>query len=393
MNSLFKFCILSFTVPVFLIGSQFAQIGDTVSLTLDSSAIYSNKSNIYKSTTEISDDVFVFSPGVRFNVGAPEAGIDMSLKLSYDFLRYSSLDQLDTELFSSSLKGQFKGSSTNVNLSYNHLEKQSTQSSLLGREVNPLEETLIETESDMLNLSVVYAYSPKLSLSTGYKLDKLDFATYSLRYASKENVTIPLNLIYKYSSKLGIIYGVEYTERKVGSRINPFTEEPSTAYTSDDVFYKIGLNGQLLPKLSGFFNVGYRTVEFSDNREDRNKDTWAIDSKLTWEVTPKFRTNLGFLRKLDSAGSGDSYNSTNLSVRNYYNINSEFSLSLDGVFAFKEYVENKDRTDESNIYTLRLNYLPTSNWFLSGAYSYSDNRSHSFKYKARDFSISANFKY
>ena len=221
MNSLFKFFILSFTVPVFLIGSQFAQIGDTVSLTLDSSAIYSNNSNIYKSTTEISDDVFVFSPGVRINVGAPEAGIDMSLKLSYDFLRYSSLDQLDTELFSSSLKSQFKGSSTNVNLSYNHLEKQSAQSSLLGREVNPLEETLIETESDMVNLSVVYAYSPKLSLSTGYQLDKLDFATYSLRYASKENVTIPLNLIYKYSSKLGIIYGVEYTERKVGSRINP----------------------------------------------------------------------------------------------------------------------------------------------------------------------------
>ena len=58
MNSMYKFFIFIFTVPVFLIGSQFAQIGDNVSLTLDTSASYSNKSNIYKSTTEISDDVF-----------------------------------------------------------------------------------------------------------------------------------------------------------------------------------------------------------------------------------------------------------------------------------------------------------------------------------------------
>lgn len=394
MNSLYKFFIFIFTVPVFLIGSQFAQIGDNVSLTLDTSASYSNKSNIYKSTTEISDDVFIFSPGVLFNVGAPEAGMDMSLKLSYQFLRYASLDQLDTDLFSSYFNSQFRGSSTNVILNYNFIERQSAQSSLLGRQVSPLDETLIETESDNVNLLISYNYSPKLSLSTGYQLDKLDYSTYSLEYASKENVTIPLNLTYKYSQKLGIVYGVEFTEREVGDRFDPDTGDLTrSGYTSDDVFYKIGLNGQLLPKLSGTFNVGYRTVEFSDDRADGNKDTWAMNSRLLWKVTPKLSTNFVLRRNLDSAGSGDSYNTTNISVGNNYKLNTEFSLSLNGDFAFKEYVENKNRTDESNTYSLRLNYLPISNLVLSGTFSFLDNRSHTFKYKSRDFTLSANFKY
>ena len=148
---MYKFFIFIFTVPVFLTGSQFAQIGDNVSLTLDTSASYSNKSNIYKSTTEISDDVLIFSPGVLFNFGAPEAGMDMSLKLLYDLLRYASLDQLDTDLFSSFFNSQYRGSSTNVILNYSYIERQSAQSSLLGREVNPLDETLIETDSNNVN--------------------------------------------------------------------------------------------------------------------------------------------------------------------------------------------------------------------------------------------------
>ena len=394
MNSTYKFFIFIFTFHVFLIGSQFAQIGDNVSLTLDTSASYSNKSNVYKSTTEISDDVLIFSPGVLFNFGAPEAGMDMSLKLSYDFLRYASLDQLDTDLFSSYFNSQFRGSSTNVILNYYFIERQSAQSSLLGRQVSPLDETLIETESNNVNLLISYNYSPKLSLSTGYQLDKLDYSTYSLEYASKENVTIPLNLTYKYSQKLGIVYGVEFTEREVGDRFDPDTGALTrSGYTSDDVFYKIGLNGQLLPKLSGTFNVGYRTVEFSDDRADGDKDAWAMNSQLLWKVTPKLSTKFVLRRKLDSAGSGDSYNTTNISVGNNYKLNSEFSLSLNGDFAFKEYVENKNRTDESNTYSLRINYLPISNFVLSGTYSFLDNRSHTFKYKSRDFSLSANFKY
>ena len=397
MNS-YKFFVLILIVPtlmsVYLSGSQFAQLGDSVNLMLDSSASYTNKSNIYRSPTEISDDVFIFSPGVRFVAGTPEVGMNMSLKLSYDFLRYASLDQLDSELFSSYFNSQFRGSSTNVILSYNFVERQSAQSSLLGRIVDPSVETLIETESNNVNLLISYNYSPKLSLSTGYQLDKLDYSTYSLEYAGKENVTIPLNLTYQYSPKLGIVYGIEFTEREIEDRFDPVSRElTGSGYSSDDVFYKIGLNGQLLPKLSGTFNVGYRTVDFSDNRADGNKDTWAINSRLLWKVTPKLRTNFLLRRKLDSAGSGDSYNLTNISVGNNYNLNSEYSLSLNGQFTFKDYVENKERSDESNTYTIKLDYLPTSNWVFSANYSFLDNRSHTFKYKSRDFSLSANFRY
>ena len=147
-----------------------------------------------------------------------------------------------------------------------------------------------------------------------------------------------------------------------------------------------------MPKLTGIFNVGFRTVDFSDNRENDNEDSWAIDSKLVWSMTPKFKTNLGMRRFMDSAGSGDSYTLTRFYFGNNYDINSEFSLTLSGDFAFKEYVSNSDRTDETNTYELIVNYLPSSDLFFSAGYSYTDNRSHFIQYNAREFLLSANFK-
>lgn len=395
--NLSRYYIIVFTFPVLLIGSQFAQLGDSITVSLDSSAQYLYKSNVYKSPTQISDDIYIVSPGFKVDFGTPYTNLDLSLKLSYDILKYASLDQLDSEHLSSYFSGQYKGAASHIVLSYNYIEGQTAQSSLMNAIVTDVDETLIETESNYVNLSATYQYSPKLSLSTGLKLNKLDYATYEKQYASKENLTIPLNLNYKYSDKLGIIYGVEFTEREVGERytrnnLGQLTLS-SLSYESDDIFYKIGFSGQLMPKLTGIFNVGFRTVEFSDNRENDNEDSWAIDSKLVWSMTPKFKTNLGMRRFMDSAGSGDSYTLTRFYFGNNYDINSEFSLTLSGDFAFKEYVSNSDRTDETNTYELIVNYLPSSDLFFSAGYSYTDNRSHFIQYNAREFLLSANFKY
>ena len=396
--NLSRYYIIIFVFPFLFIGSQFAQLSDSIAFSLDSSATYINKSNIYKSPTLISDDVFVVSPGFKVDFGAPYAGFDVSLKLSYDFVRYASLGDLDSEHLNSNLFARYQGSATNVNFSYNYIEGQSAQSSLIGQVISSEDEALIETESNYVNLAATYQYSPKLSFSTGVLLNKLDYATYEREYAPKENLTIPLNLNYQYSEKLSIIYGVEFTEREVGERyrrdgISGPYERISDAYDSDDVFYKIGLNGQLLPKLSGIMSLGYRTVEFSDNREESDKDTWAIDSKLRWAVTPKFNTRFGMRRLMDSAGSGDSYTTSRLFIGNTYDISPEFSMALNGDFSFKDYVEEKDRTDEINTYTWKLDYLPANEWVFSASYSFVDNRSHLVQYKAREFILSANFKY
>ena len=147
-----------------------------------------------------------------------------------------------------------------------------------------------------------------------------------------------------------------------------------------------------MPKLTGILMWVLELLIFptTGKMTMRLIDDW-LEAGLV--MTPKLKTNLGMRRFMDSAGSGDSYTLTRFYFGNNYDINSEFSLTLSGDFAFKEYVSNSDRTDETNTYELIVNYLPSSDLFFSAGYSYTDNRSHFIQYNAREFLLSANFKY
>ena len=64
-------------------------------------------------------------------------------------------------------------------------------------------------------------------------------------------------------------------------------------YDTDSTYYNVGLKGTILPKLTGQFNVGYRTLSFSTNTDDFNALELLLI--LTWTLSPKLRTTVKFL--------------------------------------------------------------------------------------------------
>ena len=72
-----------------LTGSSLVQIGDAISVNLDASATYKHTSNILKAEVgEISDSLFVVSPGAVFSIGTPGNPLDFNLKAKYDIFQY-----------------------------------------------------------------------------------------------------------------------------------------------------------------------------------------------------------------------------------------------------------------------------------------------------------------
>lgn len=380
MNFL-RFYFYTIVLHLTLAGSSFVQIGDAVSVKLDSSAGFTHTDNLFRdNSNKQSDDFYTITPGLDISYGQPNAGLDLNFGLSYDIVRYSEFDALDVELLRYNISGKMNQlSSFGTNFTFSRAESQSPRSTfdVAG---NP---DLIETTQSNYSITTEYRYSPKFSVGLGLKWSELDFDTFSDEIAGKDSFNLPLDLIYRYSEKLDVVYGITYINRDVGAR----TASNSDGYETESYFYNVGLRGELLPKLSGKFSVGYRTLEFSNNNSDR--DSLGLNSSLTWAISPKIQSMIGIEKGFDAAGSGDTHEITKLNISNAFSINTEFSAGLNVSFSEKDF---RSRTDEVHNFSLTLSYTPSNNnHFTFGFY---DTESKSVvDYDVEEFRIRADFRY
>ena len=94
-----------------LVGSSFVQIGDAVSINLDSSVSYSHSSNILRTqANEKSDSIYTISPGAVFNLGRPGTEVDLVLKSYYDIIKYDNNSNLDINLLKFYMNGSYRPS-------------------------------------------------------------------------------------------------------------------------------------------------------------------------------------------------------------------------------------------------------------------------------------------
>lgn len=388
MNYL-RFYIYYIFLHLTLTASSFIQIGDAISVNLDSSATYVDSSNIIKAATnEKSDGIYTITPGAVVNFSKPGAVLGLKVKAYYDIIQYRKYDNLDTELSRVSINGSYNPSAIFENsFSYSNNEGQSARSELS----IPGQPNLVETTTKSASFSTNYKYSPKLSFSLGVTASDLSYDTLTDELASKKTTTVPFNLIYHYSDKLNILYGVSVTERKIGKKI----AQGLAKYDTDSIYYNVGLSGNILPKLTGKFDVGYRTLSFSTATKDFNG--YGATSALTWRLTPKFSTSFNASRDFDSAGSGDTYRTTNGRISANYQINTEYSLDLSYGRTEKFFRGNPARGTQSRDESLtnaslNLRCTPSANYGFSVGYHYSKSDALS-DYDLKEYRISANLKY
>jgi hypothetical protein len=278
---------------------------------------------------------------------------------------------------------------------------------------------LTESESIRANLNGEYRLSPKFSVGSGVNYSEKQYQDQE-NLANRESFTIPVDIFYELTPKVDLSVGYTYTatdvgEAKLGDTVNG---SEVSSYDQEGHFFNVGARGELLPKLAGFFKVGYRTSDSDDSSQVNystpigpigpigptvttpsstngdSRGTIGLDASFTYSATPKLTTVLNLNRGFGVGGEGQETTTTSANLTASYSINSNYSASANFGYTLREY-ETSDRED--NVYNtgFRLSYVPNRYWRFSTGYNYDKNDSdrQGQSYEAHMVDLSASLRY
>lgn len=332
-------------------------VGDNTDIFFNGSSGLKWSSNVFRNNDDEEDDLlWSLTPGFEVNLGRGASNANLSILTQYEIRRYMDLDDLDTELFSIRANGSYRTSRLDMSASAYFREQKSATG-----DVN-VDDDLVEADRLGASVNGEYDFSPKFSFGAGLKYSETEYkAPYDQVLADREKFDVPLDVFYELTPKVDLSIGYTYGESDV-SRLN-------SSKTNEYHFFNVGARGNLLPKLDGFFKVGYRDRD-SDGSSD---STLGLDSSLTWSATPKMDAILGLSRDFGVGGEGNSTENTSVSLTTNYTLNSYFTATAFTDFIMRDYTT--DREDDQFRLGARLTYRPNQYWTLGAGYAYSENDS------------------
>ena len=174
----------------------------------------------------------------------------------------------------------------------------------------------------------------------------------------------------------------------------PELDSPGEEYSTIITSLTSALAGSILPKLTGFFKVGYRTRE-ADSGRDLDDSTLGLDADFTWAATPKLTNKLSLSRDFGVGGEGDGTVNTSASIKSDYGINEFYSATAFLSYVNRDYDNVDDREDDQIRFGARLTYSANQYLRLSAGYTYTENDSNLVgrSYEDHSFDISASLRY
>ncbi|MDP4643968.1 MAG: outer membrane beta-barrel protein [Opitutales bacterium] len=353
--------LLSLLSPSFTSAAPLVSVGDNVDIFFSGSSSMRWTSNVYSVEIDEEDDIiWTISPGFEINVGRGLSDADLSIITRYDIVRYQDLDQLDAELFHIKAVGSYSTSRLDLNGSLSFDESKTSID-----DVSNIRD-LIESETVGANLNAEYRVSPKFSFGAGVQYTEQEYVTYRDRFADRDTTKLPFDVFYELTPKVDLSLGYTYSQTDIDSTI--FRNE----YETSSHFYNVGARGNLLPKLTGFFKVGYRDRDSTRAGADNN-GILGLDADFTWAVSPKLTASLGLSRDFGVDGEGASTENSSVDTSVSYSIDSKWSADANVGYTLREYGNGR----EDNQYSLgaRISYVPNQHWRFGGGYNYSENDS------------------
>ena len=391
-------------------------IGDNTDIFFNGSSSLRWSSNLFRNENdEDPDSSWTVSPGFEINVGRGISNADLTVITRYDIVRYQEYDYLDTELFHIEALGSYETSRLNLNGSASFDEMKMNDGT------NNVQNDLVELNTTAGDLDAEYRVSPKFSFGAGVRYNETEYQTYNDRLADREQTSFPLNVYYELTPKLDLILGYTHSTTDIeGSNssfasdavagiipgtliVTEITERFQTGYERDSHFYNIGLRGNIMTKLTGFFKIGYRTRSPEDSTKSTNRlttvtpnggvstkptdtsppdelikrdDTGKIglDANLTWMATTKLLVQLALMRDFGAGGEGESSEITRANLVGNYSFNTNWSAMANLGYTETDYPDD-GRDEEQLTGGLRFNYVLNTYWRFSAGYTYTDNDS------------------
>jgi len=384
-----KFLLLALSVFSFTpfngaISAPLISIGDNTDVFFNGSTSLRWTSNLFREEDdEVDDLIWTIRPGFEINVGRGVSNADLSVTTNYTIRRYAEHDELDSELFDIRAIGSYQSSRLDLSGAVGFSQAQSTT----GDTSAVVDDDLTKTESYDGNVHAEYRFSPKLSFGLGFKYFEKNYVTNEDFLSDRHTITLPFDLFYELTPKVDLSVGYIYSETDVESSLNT-----PIAYTTENHFLNVGARGNLLPKVTGFFKVGYSTRE-DDRPGSEDNSTLGLDADLTWAATPKITARLGLSRGFGVGGEGLSNENTSVDLNVNYSIDSFYAASGFLSYNLRDY----DTGREDNQYELgaRLTYTPNQYWRFGAGYTFSENDSsqESADYTDHSFDVSVSLRY
>ncbi|MEN8842473.1 MAG: outer membrane beta-barrel protein [Lentimonas sp.] len=408
-------CMLAgaFLLPSAVLASPLVSVGDEVDVYFNGSSSLRWTSNVFRDEEdEVSDLIWTLSPGFDINVGRGLSNADLSIITRYDIIRYQDSKPFDTETFHIRAVGSYQSSRLDLNGSVSFDEHETSTSD--ESQIN----SLIESSSVGARLEGEYRVSPKFSFGAGIVYDEREYTNdgeyYENNFADRETVRLPFDVYYELTPKVDLSLGYTYNQSDVGDTDYVVSDGSpvSTARTGYEVeshFFNIGARGQLLPKLNGFFKIGYRfrendgytTQPFFNGAggpiqtvNSRSTGQLGLDANFRWSATPKVSANLDLSRDFGVGGEGTDVEVSSIGVSGNYLINTYWSALANAGYKLREY-ETSGREDNQYQLGARLTYSPNKYWSFGGGYNYIENDSNGVNrsYTNHVLDVSASLRY
>ncbi len=377
-------------------------IGNNTDIFFNGSSSLRWSSNVFRDEgNEESDLSWTVSPGFEINVGRGVSNADLTVITRYDVVSYQDNDQLDTELFHVEAMGSYETSrlSLSSNLSFGEYKLNSGDRNVVA--------DLVEFDDTNADLDAEYQFSPKFSFSAGFDYDEREFQTYQESFSNRETTRFPLNVYYELTPKLDLSFGYTHSTTDIQGRItgNGAAIEELTGYENDNDFFHIGLRGNLLTKLTGYFKIGYRTTSADDtNRlvngaivqiiERDDSGMLGLDANFTWMASNKLSMQLALSSDYTTGGLGEATEIISANLTGNYSINSQWSAmaNLGYIDRDSTYVGRQDEQLNSG---LRFMYSLNEYWRFSAGYTYYENDSNQVNrsYESQTLDLTAILRY
>jgi hypothetical protein len=358
------------STPAF--AAPFLAIGDNAELYLTASttARYEDNLSLAPDALKQDDVIFEFTPGFELIYGK-KGNFKTRLNVFEQFVRYTDLSNLNSELFNALLDSSFTGAKLTVGAKAGLQQLNQNTRAVAGAVV-------VRRDITTANISSEYALTEKTKVGVGYNYDQTSYRSAAL--ADNQSYSIPVNYYYGISPKVDLSAGFVYRQTNVAG----------TLQDTKDLNYNLGARGEFTAKLSGHFDVGYTMRNKTALSDD---SMMSLNSGLSYEYSPKTQFTLDLRKDFDTSALGASQETASITLGAKTKLNE--ALALSSSLQYERINFDGGRDDDFYAVNLGLDYTVNKHVSLFATYSYQNNSSSvAFaEFQANVISVSVNFRY
>ena len=174
----------------------------------------------------------------------------------------------------------------------------------------------LRTESWNHDIALNWKYPviERYSLSGVLGYTWLDYIDNSAGFIDLNTYTASLDLAYAYTSARELFFGYRIRE-----------SDTSTGGSTTDHSLTGGINGKILPKLTGSIRLGYQLREDAATGDIYGSTNGEVS--LTWSATKRISVGLSLTKDFSTTATDSSLDSTHLTLNTQYALARQWSLS------------------------------------------------------------------